>query len=122
MSTSAIEKQSCLAQAVGLLIGEDDFTVCLADGRRITTPYRCYPRLARASMKQRRCFDVYADGRMLHWPDIDEDIEVQHLVEGRMPVRLDKKIMAVAEERATYGSSGRLNRRHRRERCSSRQS
>ena len=107
MTTSATRKQSSLAQAIGLVIGDEDFTVRLADGRRITTPYRCFPRLERASMKQRRRFDVYAEGRMLHWPDIDEDIEVQHVVEGRMPVKLDKRIMAVAEERATYGTAPR---------------
>ena len=117
-----IEGPSRPAQAISLKIGAQHFAVCLSDGRQITVSYRCYPRLQTAGMRERRRCEIYAEGRMLHWPDIDEDIEVQHLVEGRMPVRLDKKIMAVAEERATCGSSGRLSTPRRRERCSSRQS
>jgi len=113
MSTSAFEEKSRSARAVSLVIGGEHFTVCLADGRRITTPYPCYPRLQTAGMKERRHFEICAEGRMLHWPDLDEDIEVQHLVEGRMPVRLDKDIMAVAEGQVTYGSRGPATRARR---------
>jgi len=56
-------------------------------------------------MKERDHFEVHADGRMLRWPDIDEDIEVQHIVDGRMPVKKKRPLMAVAEERAPYGDS-----------------
>jgi len=85
-----------------LVLGEEAFTVCLRDGRRITVPYHCYPNLDRASMPQRSHFEVYAEGKMLGWPDIDEDIEVQHIVDGRMPV---KAALAVAEEREPYGGT-----------------
>ena len=105
MSTSDIENSLQTVRAVGLVVGGVDFTVCLADGRRIAVPYTCYPRLDRADMKQRIHFEVHADGRMLHWPDIDEDIEVQHIVEGRMPVKQNSGLMAVAEERTTYGNT-----------------
>jgi hypothetical protein len=87
---------------MGLAMGDTEFTVCLQDGRRITVPYRCYPRLERASWMQRSHFEVYAGGKMLHWPDIDEDIAVQHIVEGRMPVKKESGAMAVAEKRADY--------------------
>ncbi len=39
---------------------------------------------------------------MLHWPEIDEDIEVKHIVEGRMPIKEPARAMAVAETRGTY--------------------
>jgi hypothetical protein len=39
---------------------------------------------------------------MLHWPEIDEDIEVQHVIEGRMPVKEGAYTSAVAEPRSSY--------------------
>jgi len=105
MSTSGAENKERGGRAVGLVIGASDFTVCLADGRKVVVPYDCYPRLDRADMQQRAHFEVHADGRMLHWPEIDEDIEVQHIVDGRMPVRKDHPLMAVAEERDAYGET-----------------
>ena len=49
-------------------------------------------------------------GRMLHWPEIDEDIEVQHLIDGRMPIKARKVIAAVAEPRPIYGKVGKLRK------------
>lgn len=87
MSTSGSETSANPVQAHGLHMGEKEFVVLLGDDRRIVVPYVYFPRLARATPEQRRHFEVYSDGKMLHWPDIDEDIEVQHLVEGRFPVK-----------------------------------
>ena len=99
MNTLGIETTCGLARATRLVMGKEAFTVCLADGREIKVPYRCYPRVHDASAKQRSHFEVYADGKMIHWPDIDEDIAVQHIVEGRMPV---KAHTVVAESRVNY--------------------
>jgi hypothetical protein len=42
---------------------------------------------------------------MLHWAEIDEDIEVRHIVEGRMPVKEEPtRIFAVAESPTKYGA------------------
>jgi hypothetical protein len=89
---------------VGLIAGAADFTVCLEDGRRIVVPYACYPRLDHADRIGRAHFEVHADGRMLHWPDLDEDIEVQHIIEGRMPVKMGREFPAVADGPAVYGA------------------
>ena len=86
VSTSGPRLQA--AQAAGLLVGETEFAVLLRDGRRLVVPFACFPRLAQATPAQRGHFEVYSAGKMLHWPDIDEDIEVQHLIDGRLPVRL----------------------------------
>lgn len=87
MSTSTANTVSLPAQACGLSVGRHEFAVLLRDGRRIAVPFACFPRLADATPAQRQHFEVYADGKMLHWPDLDEDIEVQHLVDGRLPVK-----------------------------------
>ena len=93
------------ARAVGIVIGNEVFTICLSDGRQISVPYHCFPRLDAATPQQRTHFEVYAGGRMLHWPEIDEDIEVRHIVAGRMPVKKEPAYTsAVAESRASYGS------------------
>lgn len=102
MSTSVPKTKGRLAQATGLVIGAEGFEVCLADGRRIAVPYECYPRLLKASARQKNHFEVYAQGKMLNWPEIDEDIEVQHIVEGRMPLKARKAVLAVAEKHADY--------------------
>ena len=88
---------------MGLIIGKEVFTVCLADGRQISIPYHCFPRLDAATPRQRAHFEVYAEGRLLHWPEIDEDIEVRHIVEGHMPMKEPVRVSVVAESRAKYG-------------------
>jgi hypothetical protein len=107
MSTLVTDARRAAVQATGVLINERDFTVCLADGRKIAVPYRCFPRLAKASRKERCHFELYAEGKMLHWPEIDEDIEVQHVVESRMPVKEGRRHSAVAETHAEYKAGGR---------------
>ena len=105
MSTSSkVAKTKPANVAVGLVVGRDDFTVCLEDGRRVSIPYTRFPRLERATPDQRRHFEVRARGRMLHWPEVDEDIEVQHLLEGRLPSQAAARAGMVAEDRATYGA------------------
>ena len=111
MSTSGVETRALPALATGLVIGEEDFTVCLADGRKIAVPYLCYPRLEMASRMQRSHFEVYAGGKMLHWPEIDEDIEVQHIVEGRMPVKKGSTVRAVAEKGVDYVATPKRRRK-----------
>ena len=103
MSTSPSARRIPDARAVGIVIGDEVFTICLSDGRQIVVPYHCFPRLDAATPRQRAHFEVHAGGRMLHWPEIDEDIEVQHIVAGRMPVKNPARALAVAGSRTEYG-------------------
>ncbi len=93
------------SNAIGLVLGATDFTVHLDDGRRISVPYACYPRLQNADRKKLSHFEIYADGRMLHWPELDEDIEVQHIIDGKMPVRQRQGLLAVAEGKPGYSGN-----------------
>ena len=110
MSISHSKRKMPEARAIGLIIGVEVFTVCLSDGRQISLPYHCFPRLDAATPQQRAHFEVYAGGKLLHWPEIDEDIEVQHIVEGRMPVKEPARASVVAESRATEYGTLRKNR------------
>ena len=85
---NTLESKTVTALACGLYVGQREFAVLLRDGRRLVVPFASFPRLAQATPEQRRHFELYSDGKMLHWPDLDEDIEVQHLVDGRLPVKV----------------------------------
>ncbi|NOT01783.1 MAG: DUF2442 domain-containing protein [Phycisphaerales bacterium] len=61
---------------------EDTFSVDLADGRTITVPLAWYPRLLDAAPAQRKNWKISGGGFGIHWPDIDEDLSAQGLLEG----------------------------------------
>ena len=63
-------------------VSEDEFSVLLADGRRVSAPLAWFPRLLRASPAQRAHFEIIGDGRAIHWPDVDEDLSVAGLLRG----------------------------------------
>jgi hypothetical protein len=64
-------------------IGDDTLSVGLADGRTISVPLGWYPRLTHATSAERKKWRLIADGRGIHWPDIDEDISVANLLAGQ---------------------------------------
>lgn len=52
----------------------------LADGWIVGVPLAWSPRLLRATPAQRMRWELVAGGRILHWPDVDEDIDVRALL------------------------------------------
>ena len=65
-----------------VFVSEDELTVSLADGRRISVPLAWFPRLLHATNDQRQNFEILGDGEGIHWPDIDEDLSVAGLLRG----------------------------------------
>ena len=61
---------------------EDTISVDLFDGRTITVPLAWYPRLLHAMPKQRLNWRIAGAGYIIHWPDIDEDLSTQGLLQG----------------------------------------
>ena len=59
----------------------------LVDGRRISVPLAWDPRLLHATVVERANWRILGRGEGIRWPDLDEDIEIQHLVDGRLPVK-----------------------------------
>ena len=80
MSTSPIEQWP--ARAEGVAISDDTLTVDLADGRSIAVPLAWYPRLVHATPGERTNWRLIGRGEGIHWPDLDEDISVEHLLSG----------------------------------------
>lgn len=60
-------------------------TICLqlADDREIRFPAAKNRRLRAATPEQLAHLDLICGGTGLHWPDLDEDLSVQGILEGR---------------------------------------
>ena len=69
-------------RATDVAIDDDELTVDLVDGRRVTVPLAWFPRLLHADHDQRRNWRLIGDGQGIHWPDIDEDLSVSGLLRG----------------------------------------
>lgn len=68
-------------RAVSLAFDGNTMCVPLNDGRMLSVPSSCFPRLLHASAEQRACYLISAGG--LHWDALDEDISVPHLLAGQ---------------------------------------
>jgi len=52
------------------------------DGRKLGIPLVYFPRLLRATKKQRDAYIISGGGLELHWEALDEDISVENLLLG----------------------------------------
>jgi hypothetical protein len=69
-------------------VTEDSISVDLFDGRTITVPLAWYPRLLHATPQQRANWRIAGAGYGINWPDLDEDLTTQGLLQGaRAPRR-----------------------------------
>src|SRR5438874_13568424 len=62
---------------------EDRLTVSYDDGRVVSLPLKWYPRLQRATPAQRRNWELIGRGYGVHWPEVDEDLSAEGLLQGR---------------------------------------
>jgi hypothetical protein len=69
--------------AVDVVVSEDTLSVDLRDGRSILVPLAWYPRLANSSAAERSNWRLIGRGEGIHWEDLDEDISLLGLLEGR---------------------------------------
>jgi hypothetical protein len=69
--------------AVEVSVSEDTLSVDLRDGRSISVPLAWYPRLASGSAKERDNWRLIGQGEGIHWEDLDEDISLLGLLEGK---------------------------------------
>lgn len=81
MNISAVEIE--IPQAQSVRVTTDTLHVDLSDGRTISVPVAWYPRLAHATLEERKEWRVISRGRGIHWESIDEDISVEGLLAGR---------------------------------------
>jgi hypothetical protein len=63
-------------------VTDDAIVVDLIDGRTITAPLAWFPRLLHGTPAERNRWEPNGEGEGIHWPDLDEDIEVDALLAG----------------------------------------
>ncbi len=80
MNTLTIEVAQAKAQSVS--VTDSELIVQLTDGRTVSVPLAWYPRLLHATPEERRRWELLGQGEGIHWPDLDEDIAVTHLLAG----------------------------------------
>jgi hypothetical protein len=49
----------------------------LNDERIIGTPINWYPNLRKGSLAQMQNYELKGNGRWIHWPDLDEDLDAE---------------------------------------------
>jgi hypothetical protein len=72
-----------LVKAQAVTVTETKLSVDLTDGRTIIVPLTWFPRLVHGTAEERAHWRWIAQGSGIHWPDLDEDISVKHLLEGK---------------------------------------
>jgi hypothetical protein len=72
-----------LLRAVAVQVTEDALVVDLDDGRVLHVPLVWFPRLLKADAAQRKNVSLVGRGIGLHWPELDEDLSVVSLMQGR---------------------------------------
>lgn len=80
MKLSVLELQQKAARAWA-----EESMICLEmdDGRQIRFPADRNRRLSSATPSQRKNIELICGGTGLHWPELDEDLSVIGILEGR---------------------------------------
>src|ERR687891_701726 len=63
-------------------VTDETITAHLVDGRVISVPLAWSWRLSDATPAQRANWQLIADGPGVHWPDVDEDISAEGMLNG----------------------------------------
>ena len=101
MTTLVIDEWSL--RAVRAQLTDEALVVDLADGRSVSVPLVWYPRLLRASMKERQQFRLIGSGEGIHWELLDEDVSVEGIVAGRRSMESAESFRRWLEDRKERG-------------------
>jgi Protein of unknown function (DUF2442) len=77
-------------RAEDVWLTEDELTVALTDGRRVSVPLAWFPRLLHATAEQRAYWELLGDGEGIRWPDLDEDLSVAGILRGTPAPKTDR--------------------------------
>ncbi len=69
-------------RAASVEVTADAIRVALVDGRTVSVPLAWSWRLLQASPQQRATIELLADGAIIRWPEVDEDISVEGMFWG----------------------------------------
>jgi hypothetical protein len=80
---SSRRANSIQPRAEKLIFTKAAMSLHLADGRTLVVPLAWYPRLSHGSPRASANYEIIGEGSYIHWPDLDEDLTVVGLLEGR---------------------------------------
>lgn len=66
--------------------------VYLTDGRLLSCPLAWFPRLMHGTPAERNNYELHGEGDIIHWPDLDEDIELNRLLIGGKSIESERSI------------------------------
>ena len=95
-NTSAAPKP---ARATNVRFTETELIVDLDDGRSLHVPLSWFPRLVHGTPEERKNWRLIGNGEGIHWPDLDEDIEVAHLLQGLPSLESARSFQSWLEKR-----------------------
>lgn len=99
-------------------VTHDTITARLVDGRVISVPLAWSWRLSEASPEQRANWALIGDGHGVHWPDVDEDISADGMLNGvpahRPGVRPGPKARSASKTPRAKSRSRRKAKSHKR--------
>lgn len=95
---STLTKPRSVPEPIGVSVTDDTLSVDLADGRTIAVPVDWFPRLRHGLAKERENFELSFGG--IHWPDLDEDISIEGLLNGEKSGESPKSIQRWLDHRA----------------------
>jgi len=78
---SSSPELSSLAKKVE--VDDSLLVVTLTNGQKVEMPVSRFPRLLAGTKTERANWELIGRGTGIHWPDLDEDIEVQALLAGQ---------------------------------------
>ena len=89
MSTLVVETEP---RAMQVAVTDDELTVHLIDGRRVSAPLVWFPRLLHATTDQRNDWELIGEGEGIHWPQVDEDLSVAGILRGTRAPQLKRGV------------------------------
>lgn len=81
MTILTIDTKQAVAETIR--VTDEELFVLLTDGRTVSAPLAWYPRLVHASRPEREDWRLIGHGEGIHWPALDEDIQVASLLAGK---------------------------------------
>lgn len=78
MSILTINKSK---NAIDIAFENSKMIVFLEDGRELSIPLEWFPRLRKATSEELSKWRLIGKGEGIHWPEIDEDISVENLLD-----------------------------------------
>jgi hypothetical protein len=78
--------------ATGVVIDPAFVRVSLKDGREICFPWLANGKLRSATPEQRADVEIICAGTGLHWPQLDEDLSVLGIMEGRFGQKTENSV------------------------------